>query len=261
LKYTGSPTWPVGWYKQGEGVHNEGRRVEETRAALPRAGLGKGLIRHDPVEWMTMESRQPIRILVVEGHPVVRAGICAILRAEPDFVVAGEFKDARSAIEAAQICSPDIVVMELHFPDKSGMEMIRTLREGNLELRVVVLTTRAGDEEIYQAMQAGASAYIVKDMKHDFLLHAIRRVHAGKIYLPPEVSKMLRNRPPENLSTREREVLLLMAEGKSNRAIAQDLGITEKTVKCHVSMVLARMGVNDRTQAVLAAFRRGYMRP
>jgi DNA-binding NarL/FixJ family response regulator len=209
---------------------------------------------------MTMEDAAKIRIMVADDHPLVRAGICAILGLQPDMDVVGEFEDAGSAVESVDSCRPDVVLMDLRFPGMSGLEAIRVLQALPTAPRVIVLTTYEGDEDIHQALQAGASAYIVKGMKHDRLLQAIRRVHAGKTYLPPEVSQLVLERPQDELSAREREVLLLMAEGMSNRLIAGELGISEKTVKCHVGMILSRFGVVDRTQAVLQAIRRGYVR-
>lgn len=207
-----------------------------------------------------MEPIAKIRILVADDHPLVRVGICAILGLQPDMNVVGEYEDAKSAVDAAIACRPDVVLMDLRFPGMSGLEAIRTLHVRCPQVHVIVLTTYEGDEDIYQALQAGASAYLVKGMKHDRLLQAIRRAHAGKTYLPPEVSQAVQERPTDELSAREREVLLLMAEGMSNRKIAQELCIAEKTVKCHVSMILQRFGVEDRTQAVLQAIRRGYVR-
>jgi len=207
-----------------------------------------------------MANSAKIRILVADDHPLVRAGICAILGLQPDMEVVGEFEDAGSAVAAVEQCHPDVVLMDLRFPGLSGLEATRAMQARVPAPGVIVLTTYEGDEDIHQALQAGASAYIVKGMKHDRLLQAIRRVHAGKTYLPPEVSQLVQDRPQDELSAREREVLLLMAEGMSNRAIAAELCISEKTVKCHVGMILSRFGVEDRTQAVLQAIRRGYVR-
>jgi DNA-binding NarL/FixJ family response regulator len=207
-----------------------------------------------------MDSMAKIRIMVADDHPLVRAGICAILGLQADMEVVGEFEDAGVAVESVDACHPDVVLMDLRFPGMSGLEAIRALQTQTPAPRVIVLTTYEGDEDIHQALQAGASAYIVKGMKHDRLLQAIRKVYSGKTYLPPEVSQLVQERPQDELSAREREVLLLMSEGMSNRAIAAELCISEKTVKCHVGMILSRFGVEDRTQAVLQAIRRGYVR-
>lgn len=207
-----------------------------------------------------MENQQQIRIMVVDDHPLVRAGICAIIGLQSDMTIIGEFDDAGAAIPQVEVLNPDVVLMDLRLPGMSGLQAIRLLNTKSPSIRVIVLTTYEGDEDIHQALEAGAASYIIKGMNHDRLLQGIRRVHSGKSYLPPEVSKAVHDRPPEELSAREREVLLLMAEGMSNRDIAGELGITEKTVKCHVGMILSLFGVKDRTNAVLTAIRRGYVK-
>lgn len=207
-----------------------------------------------------MDSQNKIRIMIVDDHPLVRAGISAIIGLQPDMEVTGEFDTAQPAISNIEEKRPDIVLMDLRLPGLSGLEAIRSLHKSFPLLRVIVLTTYEGDEDIHQALQAGASAYIVKGMKHDRLLQAIRRAYSGKTYLPPEVSRVVQDRPSDELSIREREVLLLMAEGMSNRDIAAELGIAEKTVKCHVGVILSIFGVKDRTNAVLTAIRRGYVK-
>jgi DNA-binding NarL/FixJ family response regulator len=207
-----------------------------------------------------MESLPLIRIMVVDDHPLVRTGICAIIGLQPDMRIVGDFDDAQIAISHVEAMNPDIVLMDLRLPGMTGLEAIRVLHKDFPSVRVIVLTTYEGDEDIHQAFEAGAVSYIVKGMKHDRLLQGIRRVHTGKTYLPPEVSKLVDERPNDELSAREREVLLLMAEGRSNRDIAAELGIVEKTVKCHVGVILSLFGVKDRTNAVLAAIRRGYVK-
>ena len=198
--------------------------------------------------------------MVVDDHPLVRAGICAILGLQPDMLVIGEFDDAREAISHVEIKQPDVVLMDLRLPGMTGLEAIRSLHQSFPSVRVIVLTTYEGDEDIHQALEAGAASYIIKGMKHDRLLQGIRRVHSGRNYIPPEVSRVVDDRPNDELSAREREVLLLMAEGLSNRDIAAELGIAEKTVKCHVGVILNSFGVKDRTNAVLTAIRRGYVK-
>lgn len=207
-----------------------------------------------------METQSPIRIVLIDDHPLIRAGICAIISLQPDMQVIGEFDDARTAISNVTARNPDVVLMDLRLPGMSGLDATRLLHTRFPSLGIIVLTTYEGDEDIHQALQAGAAAYIIKGMKHDRLLQAIRRVYAGKTYLPPEVSRTVEERPYDEFSPREREVLLLMAEGMSNRQIAAELGIAEKTVKCHISVILNSFGVKDRTNAVLAAIRRGYVK-
>ena len=153
---------------------------------------------------------------------------------------------------------PDLVLMDLRLPTMSGVEAIRQIRVRAPEARFVVLTTYEGDEDIFQALEAGARGYLIKGMPHEALIDALRKVHAGGRFLPPPVTRALATRHPEcELSPREREVLQLLVAGRSNREIAADLGIKEATVKTHVSVILLRLDVTDRTQAVVAALRRG----
>jgi len=148
--------------------------------------------------------------------------------------------------------------MDLRLPGISGVEALRIMRGEDPNARCVVLTTYEGDEDIHQALEAGAAAYVIKAMSYETLVDALRRVHAGCRYLPPPVARSLANRTPNSdLSPREREVLALMVSGKTNKGIAEMLGITEATVKCHVSVILQRLNAADRTQAVVAALQRG----
>lgn len=198
--------------------------------------------------------------MIVDDHPLVRAGIAAILGLQSDMTIVGEFADATSAIARIGAATPDVVLMDLRLAGISGLEATGLIHKQFPHIKVIILTTYEGDEDIHQALEAGAVSYIIKGMKHDRLLHGIRAAHAGKTYFPPEVSQAIKERPDDELSAREREVLLLMAEGMSNRDIASELGITEKTVKCHVGVILSIFGVKDRTNAVLAAIRRGYVK-
>jgi DNA-binding NarL/FixJ family response regulator len=148
--------------------------------------------------------------------------------------------------------------MDLRLPGMSGVDAIRTIRQRHPQACFVVLTTYDGDEDIFQALEAGARAYIIKGMPHEALVDALRRVHAGGRFLPSPVSRALASRTPDSdLSPREREVLRLLARGESNKMIATHLGISEATVKCHVSVILMRLQVEDRTQAVVVALQRG----
>ena len=205
----------------------------------------------------TRESAK-IRVLVVDDHPITRFGIAAIIEATPDMTVVAQAGSGEEAVELYEIHHPDITLMDLRLPGMSGVEAIRTVVARHRQARFVVLTTYEGDEDIHQALQAGARSYIVKGMPHEALVSALRRVHAGGQFLPPPVSRALFSRIPNSeLSPREREVLSLIVRGRSNREIASDLGITEATVKCHVSVILMRLNVSDRTQAVVTALRRG----
>jgi two-component system, NarL family, response regulator len=199
-----------------------------------------------------------IRVLIVDDHPIMRVGIAAIIQATPDMTVAAQAGSGEEAIELYERHLPDIVLVDLRLPGISGVEVIRTVRTRHADAKFVVLTTYEGDEDIHQALEAGACSYIVKGMPYSTLINALRRVHAGGRFLPTPVTRVLSSRVPDSeLSAREREVLQLIMTGKSNREIASELGITEATVKCHVSVILMRLNVNDRTQAVVTALQRG----
>jgi len=170
----------------------------------------------------------------------------------------GQAGSGEEAIEQYLWLKPDVTLMDLRLPGIGGVETIRRIRAREPRARFIVLTTYEGDEDIHQAMEAGACGYLVKGLPQEMLVNAVQRVHTGGRYLPPSMSQALAERTPDsNLSAREREVLLLMARGHSNKEIAEALGITEATVKCHVSVILARLQAGDRTQAVVIAIRRG----
>ncbi len=210
---------------------------------------------------MTAKPMSPVRtfsVLVVEDHPIMRLGIAAIIDAQPDMSVCAQAESGEAAVEAFRRHRPDIVLMDLRLPGMSGVEALRIIRSEDSRARCVVLTTYEGDEDIHQALDAGASGYVIKAMSFETLVDALRRVHAGGRYLPPPVARSLANRTPNSdLSPREREVLALMVRGKSNKGIADALKISEATVKCHVSVILQRLNVTDRTQAVVVALQRG----
>lgn len=209
-------------------------------------------------EQMPKKDASKIRVLVVDDHPIMRIGIAAIIQATPDMTTVAQAGSGEEAIEMFEQHLPDITLMDLRLPGISGVEAIRTLMARHPSAKFVVLTTYEGDEDIHQALEAGARSYIIKGMPHDALVSALRRVHAGGRFLPPPVSRALSSRVPKSeLSTREREVLDLIARGRSNKEIAALLGIAESTVKCHVSVILMRLNVEDRTQAVVTALQRG----
>ena len=199
-----------------------------------------------------------IRVLIVDDHPIMRFGIAAIIEATPDMTTVAQAGSGEEAVELFDAHLPDITLMDLRLPGMSGVEAIRTLIARHKDAKFVVLTTYEGDEDIHQALEAGARSYIIKGMPHDALINALRRVYTGGRFLPAPVSRALSSRTPNSdLSAREREVLKLIANGKSNKEIASDLGIAESTVKCHVSVILMRLTVSDRTQAVVTALQRG----
>ena len=199
-----------------------------------------------------------IRVLIVDDHPVVRVGIATIINTQPDMSVVAEAESENEAVELFRQFLPDIAVMDLRLENGSGVGSIRRIRSQFPDARFVVLTTYHGDEDIHQALAAGASGYLIKGMPRQLLLDALRSVHRGEKYLPPAVAEVLAKRKPQSdLSHRELEVLSLLATGKSNKEIASALCIAEITVKCHLSMIFARLGVTDRTQAIVVAAQRG----
>ena len=201
---------------------------------------------------------EAIRVLIVDDHPIMRVGIAAIINAQPRMQVVGQAGTAGDAVRMFESLQPDLTLMDLRLPDRSGVEAIRTIRAISPKAKIIVLTTYEGDEDIHQALDAGARGYIIKGMQHDALVKALQRVHAGQRYLPQVVTEALSSRiPGSHLSQREQEVLQLMFAGKSNREIAEELLIKEATVKSHVSVILMRLDVSDRTQAVVEGLKRG----
>lgn len=205
-----------------------------------------------------MNAAQKMGVLVVDDHPILRLGVAAIINAQPDMKVCAQAGSGEEAVRIFKKQRPDITLMDLRLPGMSGLDALRAIRQEDSRAKCVVLTTYEGDEDVYQALAAGALGYIIKGMSHETLVDALRRAHAGNRFLPPPVARSLADRTPNsNLSPREREVLSLMVHGQSNKEIAASLGITEATVKCHVSVILMRLEANDRTQAVIAALQRG----
>jgi len=206
----------------------------------------------------TYPAPRKIRIMIVDDHPLMRVGVAAIINARPDMEVVAQAGTAEEAVLLHKEHEPDVTLMDLRLPGASGVTAIRQIRASMPNARFVVLTTYEGDEDIHQALESGAQGYIIKGMPHDTLIHALKRVYAGGRYLPPPVARALQSRTPDaSLSPREREVLQLLVHGKSNKEIAAELGIAEATVKCHFRVIFMRMGVTDRTQAVVSALQRG----
>jgi DNA-binding NarL/FixJ family response regulator len=205
-----------------------------------------------------MSDGTPIRIMVVDDHPVVRFGLVAMLGAQPDFAVVAQASTGEEAIALFRKHQPDVCLMDLRLPELGGAEAIRLIRKEFPNSVFIVLTTFHGDEDIHRAMSAGARSYLLKGMPHDELLDAVRKVHAGRQYLPSEVRQSLANRAPgSNLSAREAEILGLIVKGLTNKEIAAELHITVGTVKWHLNGLFARLNVADRTQAAVAALHRG----
>lgn len=205
-----------------------------------------------------MLAREKMTVLVVDDHPIMRLGIAGIINVQNDMEVCAHAGTGEEAIQMFKKHGPDITLMDLRLPGMSGLDALHAIRKLNSHARCIVLTTYEGDEDIHQAIAAGALGYLIKGMSHDTLVDALRKVGAGLRYLPSPIARSLAGRTPNSdLSPREREVLSLMVRGKTNKQIASALQITEATVKCHVSVILLRLGVSDRTQAVVAALHRG----
>ena len=205
-----------------------------------------------------MSAPQKIEVLVVDDHPIMRLGVAAIINAQRDMLVCAQAGSGEEGVRLFKKHRPDITMIDLRLPAMSGLEALRAIRQDDPQARCLILTTYEGDEDIHQALAAGAMGYIIKGMSHETLVDALRRVQVGVRCLPPPIAHSLAHRTPNSdLSPRERQVLSLLVPGKNNREIATALGITEATVKCHVSVILARLEVNDRTQAVVTALQRG----
>jgi DNA-binding NarL/FixJ family response regulator len=202
--------------------------------------------------------RRIIRILSVDDHPLLREGIAALVNAEPDMKLIAEALNGADAVEKFRLYQPEITLMDLQMPKMDGVEAICHILEACPEAHIIVLTTYSGDAQVLRALKAGARGYILKGLVHRELLDAIRTVHAGQKRIPPEVARQLaEHATDEELSLRQVEILKMIAEGKPNKLIADQLEIGEATVKSHVTNILSRLGANDRTHAVTIALRRG----
>jgi DNA-binding NarL/FixJ family response regulator len=201
---------------------------------------------------------KPIRVLAADDHALLRRGIASLVNAEPDMELVAQASTGREAVEQFQLHRPDITLMDLQMSDMSGIEAMIAIRSEFPNARVIVLTTYSGDVQVVRALKAGARAYILKGRVHGELLDAIRAVHAGQKRIPQEVAAGLAEHTGEDeLSTRELEVLRLIAAGNANKEIAAQLSIGEDTVKRHVTNILAKLRANDRTHAVTIGLKRG----
>ena len=201
---------------------------------------------------------QAIRVLLADDHPVIREGLAAVIALQEDMQVAGEASNGSETLELYRQLKPDVVLMDLQMPVMDGFEVTTAIRSEFPRARIIVLTSYDGDEDIYRSLHAGAAGYLLKDATRAELLDAIRTVHRGQELISPEVAAKLAQRIRRTeLTTRELEVLNQLAAGKSNQEIGTALFISEGTVKSHVNSLLAKLGVNDRTQAVVCAIQRG----
>jgi len=201
--------------------------------------------------------REKIRLLVADDHMVMRMGLVHAASAQPDMEIVAEVESGEEAIEAYRLHHPDVVILDLRMNGMGGLAAVRALREEFPAARIVIFSNYARGEEIYQALKTGAAGFVVKNMNLNRLLEAIRAVHAGEKYLPPELAVRLSERTLSPLSEREAEVLSLIAKGQSNKEIAVTLGVTEGTVKLHVTNILSKLEVNARTEALVVAVQRG----
>jgi len=207
----------------------------------------------------------PVRVLVVDDHPVVRAGLAGLLAIESDLVVVGEAADGVEALRLVHETGPDVVLMDLRMPGLDGVAATERLRREHPEVRVLVLTTYESDGDILRAVEAGATGYLLKDTPRDQLVAGVRAAARGETVLAPSVARRLvsqvRGGPAERLTPRELEVLAGVARGLSNAGIGRGLFIGEATVKTHLLRVFAKLGVDDRTRAVTVALERGLLPP
>jgi len=199
-----------------------------------------------------------IRILAVDDHSVVRQGIAGLVSIQPDMILVGEASSGREAIQQFRANHPDVTLMDLQMPEMNGLDALIAIRSEFPEAKIIVLTTYSGDVQILRALKAGAQAYLLKNTLHKELLETIRAVYAGKKVLSPEVSyQVAEHAMDDSLTPAEVSVLRLIAAGNANKQIADQLSVTEETVKSRVKSILSKLGANDRTHAAMIGLKRG----
>ena len=212
-----------------------------------------------------------IKILIVDDHAVVRDGLVTMMSRQSDFVVAGEAVNGLEAVEKARELQPDVILMDLRMPELDGVGAMNQIREHNQDVKFIVLTTYDTDEYIFDAIDAGAKGYLLKDASREDLFQSVRAVYRGESLIEPgvaakvldrlaQMSRQARDGDPQVLSDREMEVLRMMAAGAANKNIASDLAISESTVKTHVTNIFQKLEVNHRTEAVTQALQRGIIK-
>lgn len=205
-----------------------------------------------------MKPDQPIKVLIVDDHPLMREGIAAAIKVEPDMVVAGDAADGDLAIDQFFKCRPDVTLMDLQMPNRNGIDAVMAIRQTQANAKILVLTTYGGDAYAERALRAGAMGFLLKSTLHRELVQAIRMVHSGHRYVQQDVAReLVAHIGEDRLSQREIDVLRQVAEGHGNKSIARLLSISEQTVKAHLKNVFLKLDVADRTQAVVVGLRRG----
>jgi DNA-binding NarL/FixJ family response regulator len=207
---------------------------------------------------MLINLTRPIRLLIADDHPVVRDGLTAILNTQSDLIVVTQASNGQEVIEQYRIHQPDVAIVDLRMPRVGGVEAIETICQEFPQACFIMLTIYDGDEDIFRGFRAGAKAYLLKDTPCEEIIEVIHAVCEGQRYLPTGISEKLADRLTlQELSEREQQVLRLLSDGKSNREIAMATGIAESTARFHVSNIMDKLGVNDRTSAVVTALKRG----
>jgi len=205
-----------------------------------------------------MSDTHPIRILTVDDHPLLREGIAAMLGSEADIEVVAEAANGTEAIEKFRALRPDVTLMDIQMPVVNGIDAIVEIRKHFPDARIIVLTTYSGDAQVAKAFKAGASGYLLKSMLRKELVETIRSVHAGHRRIPPEIAVgMVEHYADDQLTAREIDILKQVAAGNANKMVADNLRISEETVKSHMRSILSKLGANDRTHAVTIAIKRG----
>lgn len=203
----------------------------------------------------------PIRILLADDHPSLRAGLASILNAQPDLTVVAEAGSGNESLSKAALVKPDLFIVDLRMPDGDGIETIRKLVETDPAAKILVMTTYDNEEDIFKALEAGARGYILKDTTREEIIEAVRQTHSGNRYLPPAIAARLADRMIRpSLTPREFDVLRLVARGRSNKEIASAMFVTEETVKSHMKGLFQKLEVHDRAEAVSTALQRGLLR-
>jgi two-component system NarL family response regulator len=202
-----------------------------------------------------------IRILLADDHPSLRAGLASILNSQPGLTVVAEAGSGRETVEKASATTPDLLIVDLRMPDGDGIQTIKELVAANPQVKVLVLTTYDNEEDIFNALEAGARGYILKDTTREEIIEAVRRIHEGQRYLPPGIAARLADRMIRpTLTPRELDVLRLVSRGRTNKEMAAAMFVSEETVKSHMKGLFHKLGVHDRAEAVGIALQRGLLR-